>query len=148
MGNIMKDIPIPTVGLIVSFICLVFAFSKVNADDKIIGYTEHGIPITEAEAFRNDIKIPMRYIKGFSVKDNNVLIIKTKRWDDTEIDYSLYLSGCWGIDWTNKIAFEGFSPFYIDVGDRIVYEELPLRNHTFTMFTILGISVVENRDIG
>ena len=148
MGNIMKDIPIPIMGLVISFICLVFAFSKVNADDEIIGYTEHGIPITEAEAFRNDIKIPIRYVKGFSVKDNNVLVIKTKDWNNNLVNYNLYLSGCWGIDWTFKIGFEGFSPFYIEVGDRIVYEELPSRNHTFTRCTILGISVVENRDIG
>lgn len=138
----MKNIIVPVVGLIICLTLLIIAIPKVMAyNDDVIGYTEHGHAVY-ADDIESDtkIRIPIKYIETYDTTDSyNSIIVKTKDLNSERKSYKLLLSGCWDIDWTFKIGFQGFSSFYVEVGDKIVYQAIGETQMGRINCTIVGI---------
>lgn len=122
------------------FMCFMLWASEVQGDDKVIGETYHGHTVLESDL--ESIQIAKRYVTGFkSTGDDKSIIVQTKDWNEDRIDYKLILSGCWDIDWSFQLQIDGFSPFYIEVGDKILYRAIGQRQNF--PCTIIGIELHE-----
>ena len=141
----MKDIPIPIVGLIVSFICLIFAFSKVNADDEIIGYTEHDIPVTQEEVKVRSINVDtIRSWKWIEETETLRLTLNRKR----QVDVTFF-NKCWDMPYATGLQFKTWgSTSFISQGDGILPVSLSNRVALYPC-TIKSITeVIEEKEDG
>ena len=85
------------------------------ANNGIVGYTEHGIPIT-----KEDLKVKsinMRSIRGYTIQDNNVIRVRTTR----KQEYDIELYHCYNLSFAQRIIFQPWGGFNtIGKGDKVI----------------------------
>ena len=85
------------------------------ANNGIVGYTEHGIPITKEDLQVKSIN--MRSIRGYTIQGNNVIRVRTTR--KQEYDIELYY--CYDLSFAQRIVFQPWGGFNtIGRGDKII----------------------------
>jgi len=82
----------------------------------IVGYTEHGVPVTKDEVKVRSINT--KQIKGWKWdNDKDQLILRMNKGKKLIIEF---YSRCWEIDFANQLLFNSFGSFtFITVGDTI-----------------------------
>ena len=85
------------------------------ANNGIVGYTEHGIPIT-----KEDLKVKsinMRSIRGYTIQGNNVIRVRTTR----KQEYDIELYHCYNLSFAQRIIFQPWGGFNtIGKGDKVI----------------------------
>lgn len=82
----------------------------------IVGYTEHGVPITKDEVKVRSINT--KQIRGWKWdNDKDQLILRMNKGKKFVIEFH---GRCWDIDFANQLLFNSFGSFtFITVGDTI-----------------------------
>ena len=105
--------PFLMVALVMFF--MMVAFETKADEDKVIGYTEHGIAVTKEDLQVRNISV--RSIRGYSIQNNNVIRVRTAR--KQEYDIELYF--CSGLQFAGKIVFVPWGGFTtIGRGDKVI----------------------------
>jgi len=105
--------PFLIVALVMFF--MMVAFETKADEDKVIGYTEHGIAVTKEDLQVRNISV--RSIRGYSIQNNNVIRVRTAR--KQEYDIELYF--CSGLQFAGKIVFVPWGGFTtIGRGDKVI----------------------------
>jgi len=94
-----------------------FILAYLSANDDIIGYTEHGIPVTKDEVQVRSISI--RDIRTWKwIDDTETLRLTLNRNKKVDIKFATY---CWDIDFATGLEFRSFGGLStLTVGDRII----------------------------
>ena len=125
-----------------------FILAYLYADDKIIGYTDHGIPITEDE-----VKVQVRSI--------NVDTIRSWKWiEETEtlrltlnrkrqVDITFF-NRCWDMPYATGLQFKTWSSSsFISQGDGILPISFNIKSDYEYPCTIKSITeVIEEKEDG
>jgi len=82
----------------------------------IVGYTEHGVPVTKDEVKVRSINT--KQIKGWKWdNDKDRLILRMNKGKKLVVEF---YGRCWEIDFANQLLFNSFGSFtFITVGDTI-----------------------------
>jgi len=113
----MKNIIVPVVGLIICLTCLIIAIPKVMANDDVIGYTEHGIPITEEDLIVDSINInTIRSWNWNNKKQILTLTLNNKR----KVNVTFFQK-CFDMEYAGALEFKNWSGgSFLREGDSII----------------------------
>ena len=112
--NFIKNMSPLLITAVVMFFLMVAYDTKAD-EDKVMGYTEHGIPVTKAELEVKSIRV--NSIRGYTIVDNDTIRVRTNRRE--EFDIKVY--SCFNISFAHRLIFQPWGGFSsLSRGDKII----------------------------
>ncbi len=112
--NFIKNMSPLLIAALVMFLMMVAYDTKAD-ENKVMGYTEHGVPVTKAELEVKSIRV--NSIRGYTIVDNDTIRVRTNRRE--EFDIKVY--SCFDISFAHRLVFQPWGGFSsLSRGDRII----------------------------
>ena len=112
--NFIKNMSPLLITALIMFLMMVAYDTKAD-EDKVIGYTEHGVPVTKAELEVKSIRV--NSIRGYTIVDNDTIRVRTNRRE--EFDIKVY--SCFNISFAHRLVFQPWGGFSsLSRGDKII----------------------------
>jgi hypothetical protein len=112
--NFLKNMSPLLIAALVMFLMMVAYDTKAD-ENKVMGYTEHGVPVTKAELEVKSIRV--NSIRGYTIVDNDIIRVRTNRRE--EFDIKVY--SCFNISFAHRLVFQPWGGFSsLSRGDKII----------------------------
>jgi len=112
--NFLKNMSPLLIAALVMFLMMVAYDTKAD-ENKVMGYTEHGVPVTKAELEVKSIRV--NSIRGYTIVDNDTIRVRTNRRE--EFDIKVY--SCFNISFAHRLVFQPWGGFSsLSRGDKII----------------------------
>jgi hypothetical protein len=112
--NFLKNMSPLLIAALVMFLMMVAYDTKAD-ENKVMGYTEHGVPVTKAELEVKSIRV--NSIRGYTIVDNDTIRVRTNRRE--EFDIKVY--SCFNISFAQRLVFQPWGGFSsLSRGDKII----------------------------
>ena len=108
--------PWPVLIVLVMFVTFISVVALANDEDTVIGYTEHGIPVTKDALEINTFNYTR--VRGWEYNDEeNILTLRFA--NNKKIDVEFY-NRCWDIKYASALQFNSWAgTTFIGKGDKI-----------------------------
>ena len=112
--NFIKNMSPLLITALIMFLMMVAYDTKAD-ENKVMGYTEHGVPVTKAELEVKSIRV--NSIRGYTIVDNDTIRVRTNRRE--EFDIKVY--SCFNISFAHRLVFQPWGGFSsLSRGDKII----------------------------